>query len=60
MIDQIGKMKRIKEAVEVLEQFINENSFVFSNPTEGQSKVESIAWDNETQKVEVQKESQEE
>ena len=59
MIDQIGRIRKITEAIATLEGFINENGFIFSNPNEGQSKIGNVVWDNETQRVEVQKESEE-
>ncbi|MBU0791571.1 MAG: hypothetical protein KKC55_13975 [Gammaproteobacteria bacterium] len=60
MIDQAGRIKRLEENIAIIAQYLSENPPVGSIPEEGQSRITGIVWDNNLQKVEVKKESQEE
>jgi len=51
MIDQIGRIKRLEEMLDCT---------IDSAPPEGQSQVHNIYWDNDLEKVVVEKEEQEE
>ena len=59
MIDEIGRIKRLEENIATLAQYLVDHPCIGSEPPEGQSQVSNIYWDNDLQRVVVEKQQEE-